>query len=184
VRVTSSRSPSGLAGAQLYNSRARELTGVFHRESGSDDYILARWLWVPHPISDVFRFFAAAENLGAITPPELGFRIRSDLQAEMQAGTLIDYTISLFRVRMRWRTEITHWDPPHSFTDTQLSGPYSKWVHTHQFFADLGGTTIRDRVRYRLPFGPVGKLASPLVARQLKRIFDYREARLTKIFSD
>ncbi len=157
---------------------------MFHRESGSDDYIIARWLWVPRPITDVFRFFAAAENLGTITPPELRFRIRSDLPAEMQNGTLIDYTISLFRIPMTWRTGITHWDPPHSFTDTQLSGPYAKWVHTHQFFADLDGTTIRDRVKYRLPFGSLGRLAHPLVSRQLKRIFDYRQARLTTIFSD
>lgn len=153
-------------------------------ESGSGDYILARWLWVPRPITDVFHFFAAAENLGAITPPELRFQIRSDLPTEMQAGTLIDYTISLFRIPMRWRTRITHWDPPHSFTDAQLSGPYAKWVHTHQFFADLGGTTIRDRVKYRLPFGSLGRLANPLVSRQLKRIFDYRAACLTKIFAD
>jgi ligand-binding SRPBCC domain-containing protein len=83
---------------------------------------------------------------------------------------------------MRWKTAITHWDPPYSFTDTQLSGPYAKWVHTHQFFDDAGGTTIRDRIKYRLPLGPIGRLVHPIVSRQLKRIFDYREDALKKIF--
>jgi hypothetical protein len=34
---------------------------------------------------------------------------------------------------------------------------------------------IRDRVRYALPFGPLGSLAHTLfVGRDLQRIFDYR----------
>ena len=35
--------------------------------------------------------------------------------------------------------------------------------------------TIRDRVRYTLPLGPLGDLAQRLfVGRDVKRIFDYR----------
>ena len=138
------------------------------------EFVLERSVWVPSPLGEVFPFFAAAENLGEITPPELGFRIDSPAPVVMQAGATIDYTIRLYRIPMQWRTEITLWNPPHSFEDVQRRGPYAKWVHTHRFTEQNGGTTIQDRVIYALPLGLVGLVAKPLVQRQLDRIFDYR----------
>lgn len=134
-------------------------------------------------MSEVFPFFAAAENLGVITPPELGFRIDSELPIEMRSGALIEYTIRLYGLPMRWRTLITKWNPPYSFEDTQLTGPYAKWVHTHQFVDDRGGTTIEDRIEYALPFGFAGRIAHPVVSAQLKRIFSYRETVLLGRFT-
>lgn len=138
------------------------------------EFLLERSVWVPSPLEEVFPFFSAAENLGRITPPELGFRIDSPTPIAMRPGTVIDYTIRLYRLPMKWRSGITRWNPPYSFEDTQLRGPYSKWVHEHRFTEHNRGTTIHDRVEYSLPFGPLGLIAAPLVKRQLERIFDYR----------
>ena len=147
------------------------------------EHIIEQRVWVPHPLTTIFGFFAAAENLERITPPELGFQVQSDLPISMRPGTLIDYRIKLHGIPMKWRTEITRWDPPHSFEDVQLRGPYAKWVHTHTFAEERGGTTIEDRVVYALPFGPLGAIAHPFVRRQLKRIFAYRESVLLREFS-
>ena len=137
---------------------------------------------MPQPVATVFSFFADAQNLERITPPELGFQIRSDLPILMRPGAMIDYTIKLYGIPMKWRTEITRWNPPVSFEDVQLRGPYAKWVHTHAFVEDRGGTAIEDRVVYALPFGPVSAIAHPFVRRQLRRIFDYRETVLLRDF--
>ncbi len=80
---------------------------------------------------------------------------------------------------MRWLTEISAWQPPRSFTDRQLRGPYLLWEHTHRFAAVDGGTEIYDNVRYRVPGGPLAP--GRLVGRLVDEIFDYRAARLREL---
>jgi ligand-binding SRPBCC domain-containing protein len=141
-------------------------------------------LVVPRPRAEVFAFFAAAENLERITPPELRFRILTPVPVVMAAGTLIDYRLGLLGVSFRWKTRITRWDPPHAFVDEQIAGPYRGWVHTHRFEDVPDGTCVTDEVRYRLPLRPLGELAWPLVHLQIARIFAYRRRRLLELLGE
>jgi hypothetical protein len=100
----------------------------------------------------------------------------------MKAGTLIDYQLRLFP--FHWKTLIETFEPPSAFTDIQLTGPYRRWHHRHDFADAPNGTTMRDRVEYELPFGPVGTLTQALfVRRAIEQIFTHRNATITEIFS-
>lgn len=145
------------------------------------DHVLKTSTFIPRPRGEVFAFFAAAENLERITPPELRFHILSPLPVRISAGAVIDYQLRLFGIPFRWRTLISEWEPDCRFVDEQLTGPYARWVHTHSFHQESGGTRVTDEVHYRLPWFPPGEIAYPLVRVQLQRVFAYRARRLTTL---
>jgi ligand-binding SRPBCC domain-containing protein len=151
-------------------------------------YTLRREQWVAEPLERIFPFFAQPENLALITPPGLGFRLLTPRPVIMEKGRLIDYTIRLLGLRIRWRTLITRFDPPRCFVDEQLSGPYSFWHHTHRFEQRNGGTCLIDEVNYALPLllaGPVGEMVHSLYVRpSLVRIFDYRQQVFASLFGE
>ena len=133
-----------------------------------------------YPRDQVFRFFAAAENLNLLTPLWLGFNILTPLPIEMAVGTIIEYRIRLRGLPLTWRSEITEWQPPLAFCDEQRRGPYRFWIHRHTFEERADGTLVTDHVDYGVLGGAlVNRL---FVAGELRRIFAYRREKLAELF--
>jgi len=138
---------------------------------------------LPRPIEEVFSFFSKAENLNAITPPELNFTILTPPPIHMEVGTLIDYSIRLHGIPMKWKTLISKWEPPFMFVDQQLKGPYKIWIHEHTFRSIGSSTEMNDIVQYLSP----GWLLEPFVTRffvkrQVEKIFEFRQQKLKELF--
>ncbi len=140
---------------------------------------------LPHPVEDVFAFFADARNLERLTPPLLRFEVLTPGPIEMRPGALIEYRLRLHGVGVDWLTRIEEWEPGVRFVDMQLAGPYRLWHHTHTFEPDGADATImRDVVRYAIGFGALGELADRLlVRRDLEAIFDHRAERVPALLA-
>lgn len=143
-------------------------------------WLLEASIYLDYPIEEVFAFFQDAHNLQVLTPEFLRFEVLTPKPIDMKTGALIDYRIRLRGIPLKWRTEITDWNPPHGFVDQQLRGPYRQWHHTHEFVAKDGGTVCTDRVRYKV-FG--GALIQRLFVRgDVDKIFRYRTEKMAEIF--
>lgn len=149
-------------------------------------YNIEKQILVKAPQPEVWSFFSAPQNLLKITPAYMNFKIvHCPEAAEIYTGMLIEYRVSpVLRMPMRWITEIKGVDPGSRFMDTQRSGPYALWEHTHTFTTIAEGTLMHDHIKYALPMGPLGTLAHSLfVRRQLENLFEYREERIRALFA-
>ena len=142
---------------------------------------------LPRPVDEVFPFFSDAFNLERLTPSFLGFKVLTPKPIDLKSGTVIDYTLKVHHIPIRWKTTIQDWNPPHAFVDNQDQGPYTLWHHTHSFTpADEGNSTLcTDTVLYK----PKGWILAPIinkffVQRDVRNIFEYRFKKLDEIFSD
>ncbi len=152
------------------------------RPLGFNAYTLRRHQWIEKPVSTVFPFFSDAKNLETITPPWVGFTIKS-VSGPMAVGTLIDYRIVIKGVPMKWRTRISKWEPNQKFADEMVWGPYQRWHHTHTFQALKSGTLMTDLVIYQPPFGVLGDIVALLmITKDVAKIFNYRTQQINRLF--
>ncbi|MBS1518561.1 MAG: SRPBCC family protein [Bacteroidetes bacterium] len=148
-------------------------------------HILEKKTVIKRPVEEVFDFFTKAENLNKITPPFLGFKILTPLPVEMKKGALIDYVIRLNGIPMKWKTEITKWEPPYKFEDTQIKGPYKIWIHEHKFEPSGNDTLMTDTVNYFSRGGILEFIPHNLIVKnKVKEIFDYREKTFAELFPE
>ena len=132
---------------------------------------------LPITIDQAWAYFSNPHNLSEITPPQLGLRIKSDVQGEIFNGMMIEYTVKpLGPMVMDWVSEIKHIHKPFIFVDEQSVGPYKIWYHQHLFKSQGKNVEVIDRVCYALPLGLFdGILNDLMVKNKLEEIFTYRK---------
>ena len=127
------------------------------------------------PPERVFAFHESPGALPRLTPPWEKVELESGGDS-IEVGSRVVLKTKLGPIPLRWVAEHTAYEPPHRFTDIQVSGPFARWHHQHQFLDDgEGGTILRDTVDYEIPFGWPGRwFGSGLVRSKLERMFAYR----------
>lgn len=139
---------------------------------------------IPISKGEAWDFLSDPKNLKVITPDHMGFQIISGADRAMYQGQIIQYVVKPFPgYATKWVTEITHVKEGEYFVDEQRFGPYSLWHHKHFIKEIDGGVEMEDLIDYKIPFGIIGQLTQPLlVKKQLRTIFNYREAKLEELF--
>ena len=149
-------------------------------------YTIRRTQIIRASLGECWDFFSNPKNLEKITPPWLGFEVKSDLPASIYPGLMIEYRVApILRIRLSWLTEIVHVDAPNHFVDEQRLGPYKVWHHEHLFRELPGGEVeVRDLVHYVPPLGLFAPLVNVIAVRpQLERIFAFRTEAVARIFA-
>ncbi|MCH2114242.1 MAG: SRPBCC family protein [Pirellulales bacterium] len=160
-------------------SAIKDETAPYITREGNE-YVLRSSQRFPGSPEEIFPFFSDATNLERITPDSIKFKILTPLPIDMHVGTLIDYSLRIRGMPIKWRTLISEWAPPFRFVDEQLKGPYRQWIHEHRF-TDEGPTTLmEDTVRYKVYGGAL--INSLFVQPDLMKIFTNRIKVLRKQF--
>jgi len=136
---------------------------------------LVKKQYVKADMNHIWKFFSLPQNLEAITPPWLRFKIKSLSTETMGNGTTILYQLRLKGIPVTWKSLISDYEDKKQFKDEQLVGPYQVWEHTHKFEALSDGVLIIDDIVYSLPLGKAGTMvASWYVQKDVDQIFSYR----------
>ena len=132
-------------------------------------------------------FFRKPSNLNVLTPKDFHFKIKSGQSDEFYEGKIISYKIKPFKlVTLNWVTEISKIEKESYFIDNQIYGPYKLWHHEHHFKSNTDGTTdIIDKVKYKVPFYILGRLAHKMfIRKKLLNIFMFRQKKINNLFNN
>ncbi len=122
---------------------------------------------------ELFVWHARPGALERLRPPWQAVEV--EVPAAVEDGSRARLHMKKGPFWFRWVAEHRDVEPGRGFTDVQVSGPFARWVHRHEFEPAAGGSLLRDRIDYELRGGPLGgALAGRAVARDLATTFAYR----------
>lgn len=123
----------------------------------------------------VFAFHEMPDALERLTPPWENVEVVQKAKISDIGSRAILKTKIFGLFPAKWIAEHTRYEPPHLFQDVQISGPFSKWKHTHIVEPHEDGAVLRDEIEFEPPFWIFGKLAAPFaIEPKLEKMFAYR----------
>lgn len=140
----------------------------------SSELIVERRTPIPASPEEVFAWHTRPGAFERLVPPWQ--RATRDQDGEgITEGSRARLRIQVGLVSFRWIAEHRDVEPGRGFTDIQVSGPFDRWVHRHQFEAAAGGGSVLvDRIRCELPLGV--RIGQSCLRRDLERLLAYRHA--------
>jgi ligand-binding SRPBCC domain-containing protein len=129
---------------------------------------------------ELFAFHERPDAFTRLMPPWEKSRV-IERAANLHIGSraIVDARI-VPGIFIRWESRHTAYDPPHSFEDQQVRGPFRSWHHRHIVEPHPEGAILIDDIEYEPPFGVLGRaLAGIVIERRLRRLFAFRH-RITR----
>ncbi len=90
------------------------------------------------------------------------------LTGMMSMGDIVTWEARHFGIVQNLTVEITKFNFPHFFQDSQVKGIFANFTHDHLFEDRKELTLMKDIFEFRCPFGPIGLLVEPFVRLHLK----------------
>lgn len=128
---------------------------------------------VQAPLKSVADFHQDSRALKGLTPPPLF--VSFNKVEPLAEGSVIDFTMWLGPLPIRWVATHSEVDPLHGFTDTQTAGPFDVWVHRHSFNRiDEHTTNVIDLIKAKPSDHPFWGIISRFMWLTLPVLFAYR----------
>jgi len=133
----------------------------------------------PMPVS-AEALFAWHERPGAferLTPAWMPARVLARAGG-IRDGATVRLAVPVGPFALRWDVRHEGYEPGRAFRDVQTRGPFAAWAHTHRMEPVAADRSVlEDRIRFRLPLGPLGAIAAGAYTRaQLARLLAWRHA--------
>jgi ligand-binding SRPBCC domain-containing protein len=131
------------------------------------------------PVQVVFAFHQREDALRLLSPAFPPVRIVRKTGG-IEAGSEVELQIG----PVHWIARHTAFEKNRFFEDRQISGPFAKWVHRHEFEPLGGSSRLTDRIDYQLPGGALmNALLGWAVHLGLMQMFRHRH-RMTKLYCE
>ncbi len=138
--------------------------------------------WVFASAEEVFAFHEDPANLARLLEGWRTFSLHAH-QGSIRPGCVTSVWERILRVPIRMDFVHDLYDPPRRFGEHQLSGPFARFFHVHEFLPMFGGVLVQDLLDLRLKRALGGELATrALVAPRMRRFFEERHRALDRIF--
>lgn len=126
------------------------------------------------PVTVVWEFHQRPDVLTLLTPPWQPVQVVRR-QGGLDVGAETEFLLGWGVFSLRWLARHVECKPYELFVDRQVTGPFAKWLHWHQFEEEQGKTQLTDTIAFALPGGEaIESLAGSLVMAQLDSLFRYR----------
>ncbi len=140
---------------------------------------------VPLAREKVFAFFEDPERLEMLHAGWSKIRLlQHESRVHVGAETWVEVTLAGFvPIVLGFRHFL--FEPPFRFGEEAIHGPFSRFVHIHEFGPQRGNTVVRDLLEVCLPrhYGTETAMKC-CVAPAIKRMFYNRAEALTRLASD
>jgi ligand-binding SRPBCC domain-containing protein len=131
----------------------------------------------------LFAFHELPDAFLRLLPPGEKIRvIQTALNLNAGSRTIVEIRIAF--IYIRFESLHTAYDPPHSFEDEQVRGPFRSWRHRHIVEPHADGAMLIDDIVYTPPFGLLGRAVDGILIKpRLRKVFAFRH-RVTRDYCE
>jgi len=131
-------------------------------------------------LEELFDFHLDTNNIKLITPSHTKVEL-IDYEETTFEGKIIKLKTTRAWVTIDWIVKIEKYEYPNLMVDVALKSPFAFWEHQHIFTKKGSMCELKDVIKYKLPFGILGKLIAPFIKKDIANMFAYRHTQTKKI---
>jgi ligand-binding SRPBCC domain-containing protein len=124
--------------------------------------------WIDAPVERCFKLSTSIDLHIASTGEQAVGGVTTGLIGE---GEMVKWSSRHFGLRLHHTGRIDGWRPYSYFRDVMVESMFRHFEHEHFFAVMDDGTRMRDEVRFSIPGGSLGRLATRLFVRRHLTVF-------------